>query len=342
MENHLIILLKKNINPKQTEEIISLLEINNFTVFRSSLEEESILHISGGNPEFNVNSVKYLQGVEEIIKTSPTFKLADKSAKSGNTIVKINGISIGESDIPIMAGPCSIENEKQIMDIAGLLAGCGVKILRGGAFKPRTSPYSFQGLGEDGLKIMRQAANTNKMAIVTEVIDTRDVMMVEKYTDIFQVGSRNMQNFPLLKELGKTRKPVLLKRGYSSKIEEWLLSAEYILAGGNNDVILCERGIRTFETSTRNTFDISAIPAVHSMSHLPIAADPSHATGRRDRVAPMARAAVAAGADAIMIEVHNDPKNALSDGPQALLPDEFCKLLKQLSQIAKIIDRKIV
>ena len=240
-----------------------------------------------------------------------------------------------------MAGPCSAENEKQVRDAAAAVRRAGAKIFRGGAFKPRSSPYSFQGLGEEGLRLLRDAANAENLKLVTEVMDLSQIEVIEKYTDIFQVGARNMQNFTLLRELGHTRKPVLLKRGISATIEEWLLSAEYVLSGGNNDVILCERGIRTFETATRNTFDISAIPVVKKLSHLPIIADPSHGAGRRDMVAPMARAAVAAGVDGLIIEVHCDPDHALSDGAQSMFPSQFDRLMAELRIIAPAIGRSI-
>jgi len=341
----LIVILEKNITDKKMDEIISLLEENMFSVYKSSSEEEVILHVSGGKPGFNSKNLKHLEGIADVIKTDESFKLSGRKNKNENTLITLpgyEGVEIGGNGIAIIAGPCSVENEKQIFEIAELVAKCGARILRGGAFKPRSSPYSFQGLGADGLKLIRKAADTFKLAVVTEVMDTRHVDLIEEYTDIFQVGSRNMQNYPLLKELGKRKKPVLLKRGFAARIEEWLLSAEYILSGGNEGVILCERGIRTFENFTRNTFDLSAIPVIHQKSHLPIAADPSHATGLRQRVIPMARAAVAAGADAIMVEVHNNPQHALSDGPQALEPDQFCLLLSQLKRIAEVIDRKII
>ncbi len=240
-----------------------------------------------------------------------------------------------------MAGPCSVESEKQIFTIAEAVAKAGAKILRGGAFKPRTSPYSFQGLGEEGLKLLRKAGDAFGLVVITEVMESSQIDLIEKYTDIFQVGARNMQNFSLLRDLGKTTKPIMLKRGLSATIDDLLMSAEYILSNGNMDVMLCERGIRTFETYTRNTFDISAIPVVHKRSHLPVIADPSHATGLRDKVLPMARAAVAAGADGIMVEVHHDPDSALSDGPQALLPDQFVDLMKQVKAIAEVIGRSL-
>jgi 3-deoxy-7-phosphoheptulonate synthase len=250
-------------------------------------------------------------------------------------------VEVGGEEFVVMAGPCSVESEKQILESAELAARGGAKVLRGGAFKPRTSPYDFQGMEEEGLKLLAQAREKTGLAIVTEVMSDTDAPLVSQYADILQVGARNMQNFTLLRELGKQRRPVLLKRGISATIEELLLSAEYIMSGGNYDVILCERGIRTFETYTRNTMDISAIPVVKKLSHLPIVADPSHGTGRRDKVLPMARAAVAAGADGLLVEVHPDPDHALSDGAQSLRPEQFQEMMRQLRLIAPAVERSI-
>jgi 3-deoxy-7-phosphoheptulonate synthase len=250
-------------------------------------------------------------------------------------------VELGSTAVVVMAGPCSVENRDQIQRAAEIVACAGAKILRGGAFKPRTSPYSFQGLGEEGLQLLREAADRNGLLVVSEVMDPTQIELVSQYADILQVGARNMQNFNLLRELGKRRKPVLLKRGISATIEELLLSAEYILSGGNYDVILCERGIRTFESATRNTMDISAIPVVKKLSHLPIIADPSHGTGRRDHVPALARAAVAAGADGLLVEVHPDPDRALSDGAQSLLPEQFVELMAQLRIIAPVVGRTL-
>jgi 3-deoxy-7-phosphoheptulonate synthase len=250
-------------------------------------------------------------------------------------------VRVGGDEVIVMAGPCSAETEEQVNASAAAVKRSGAKILRGGAFKPRSSPYAFQGLGEEGLQMLRRAADAHNLKLISEVMDVSQIGLIAKYCDIFQVGARNMQNYTLLRELGHAQKPVMLKRGLSATIEEWLLSAEYILAGGNNDVILCERGIRTFETATRNTFDISAIPVVKKLSHLPIVADPSHGAGRRDMVAPMARAAVAAGADGLIIEVHNDPDRALSDGAQSMHPPQFERLMAELRIIAPAIGRSI-
>jgi 3-deoxy-7-phosphoheptulonate synthase len=275
------------------------------------------------------------------MRISEPYKLASKTFKPEGTVVTIGDVRIGGDEVVVMAGPCSAETDAQVRASAAAVRKAGAKIFRGGAFKPRSSPYSFQGLGEEGLKMLHDAAGAENLKLVTEVMDANQIEVIGKYADIFQLGARNMQNFTLLRELGHARKPVLIKRGISATIEEWLLSAEYVLSGGNNDVILCERGIRTFETATRNTFDISAIPIVKKLSHLPIVADPSHGAGRRDMVAPMARAAVAAGADGLIIEVHNDPDHALSDGAQSMFPAQFDRLMAELRIIAPAIGRSI-
>jgi 3-deoxy-7-phosphoheptulonate synthase len=291
----------------------------------------------------NLASVPFyaFKGVEEIIRIMKPYKLASREFKDFNTIVKVKGVIIGGKEVVVMAGPCVVENEKQIFETAQQVKASGAKILRGGAFKPRTSPYSFQGLGEEGLKLLAQAGKETGLAVVTEVMSVNQIELVGKYTDIFQVGARNMQNFVLLKELGKTKKPILLKRGMSATIEELLLSAEYILSQGNYEVILCERGIRTFENYTRNTLDLSAIPALKRLSHLPIIVDPSHATGRWRLVSPMAKAAIAVGADGLLIEVHPDPKSALSDGAQTLRLDTFTQLMKELNPIVQAVGREL-
>lgn len=277
----------------------------------------------------------------EVVRITEPYKLASHAFKRDGSVFDVGGVKIGGDQVVIMAGPCSVENETQIHTIAEKVSKAGARVLRGGAFKPRTSPYSFQGLGEEGLKLLRSAADSFQLKVITEVMDKSQISLVEKYTDILQVGARNMQNFTFLKELGKASKPVLLKRGMAATIEEWLMSAEYILSGGNQQVILCERGIRTFETATRNTMDIGAIPVIKKKSHLPILADPSHAIGIRDKVIPMARAAVAAGADGILVEVHHDPDHAKSDGAQSLFPDQFAQLMREVRIIAEAIGRTI-
>jgi 3-deoxy-7-phosphoheptulonate synthase len=336
-----IVVLEKNIDESKLQIIVNHLEDFGFAVHKSVGEERIILGAIGVKPNFDTRKIRILEGVAEVYRITEPFKLASRSFKKENTIFKIKDVTIGGNEVSVIAGPCSVESEEQIMTIAELVKKNGVKILRGGAFKPRSSPYSFQGLGEEGLKLLRKAADEFGLIIITEVIETSMIDLVYKYTDIFQVGARNMQNYSLLKELGSAKKPVMLKRGLSATVEDWLMSAEYILSNGNPEVFLCERGIRTFETYTRNTFDISAIPVVHKRSHLPVFADPSHATGLRDKVIPMARAAVAAGADGIMVEVHHDPEKALSDGPQALLPHQFEDMMRQLKLIANVIGRSM-
>ena len=335
----MIVVLEKNINDKQLENIIKHLEDFGFAIHKSTGEERMILGAIGVQPNFDTRKIKILDGVEEVYRITEPFKLASRSFKKDDTIIKIKNVGIGGNEVSVIAGPCSVESEEQIMIIAELVKKSGVKILRGGAFKPRSSPYSFQGLGEEGLRLLRKAADEFGLLVITEVLENSMIDLVYKYTDIFQVGARNMQNYSLLKELGSAKKPVMLKRGLSATVEDWLMSAEYILSNGNTEVFLCERGIRTFETYTRNTFDISAIPVVHKRSHLPVFADPSHATGLRDKVIPMARAAVAAGADGLMVEVHHDPEKALSDGPQALLPYQFEEMMQQIRLIANVIGR---
>lgn len=281
-------------------------------------------------------------GVEEIVRISHPFKLAARSCRPEGSVLDLGkGVTIGGSAVVVAAGPCAVESSDQIADIAARVAKSGAKLLRGGAFKPRSSPYSFQGLGEEGLKLMRDAADKNDLLVISEVMDPSQIQIMLPYVDVLQVGARNMQNYHLLRGLGEVDKPVLLKRAMSGTLEELLLSAEYIMAGGNYKVILCERGIRTFETALRNTLDIAAVPVLKGLSHLPVVVDPSHGTGKRDKVAPMARAAVAAGADGLLIEVHPDPERALSDGVQSLYPDQFAQLMKEIGAIASAVERKI-
>jgi 3-deoxy-7-phosphoheptulonate synthase len=283
-----------------------------------------------------------LAGVLTVHRITSPYKLVSRGFNPEGTVVKFsNGVEIGGNQVVVMAGPCSVESREQLFKVAEMVAAAGARALRGGAFKPRSSPYSFQGMGLDGLKLLREAGDRNNLLVVSEVMEISQIELMMPYVDVLQVGARNMQNFNLLRELGKVRKPVLLKRGIAATIEELLCSAEYLLAGGNYELILCERGIRTFETYTRNTMDISAIPIVHKLSHLPMTADPSHGTGRRDKVAPMALASAAAGADAMLIEVHHQPDKALSDGAQSLYPEQFAKLMEQLRMIAPAVGREI-
>jgi 3-deoxy-7-phosphoheptulonate synthase len=338
----MVIVMQEGASDAQIQRVIDRLVANGFNVHRSTGESHTVLGAVGVHRDFDHRDFELLDGVREVMRITQPYKLASRQFKPEGTIVNLGrGVSIGGNDIVIMAGPCSVESRDQINAVAESVAKSGAKILRAGAFKPRTSPYAFQGMGEEGLKLMKEAAEKTGLFTVSEVMDPSQIQMMSGYVDIFQVGARNMQNYHLLRALGEVRKPVLLKRGMSATMEELLLSAEYILAGGNYDVILCERGIRTFETYTRNTFDIAAIPVIKKLSHLPMIGDPSHGTGRRDKVAPMARAAVAAGADGLLIEVHNDPDHALSDGAQSLDPPQFEQLMNELRMIAPAIGRKI-
>jgi 3-deoxy-7-phosphoheptulonate synthase len=323
----------------QIDAVIDRLVALGFTVHRSTGAVHTVLGGVGPIDQFEPADFEVLEGVKECHRIMSPYKLASRTFRPQGTIVKVGGIEVGGDRVTVMAGPCSVESEEQIERSAESVAKAGATVLRAGAFKPRSSPWSFQGMGEDGLKLMRKAADRNGLLVISEVMNQTQIPLLCDYVDILQVGARNMQNFDLLKEVGKVRKPVLLKRGISATIEELLLSAEYILTGGNYDVILCERGIRTFETYTRNTMDISAIPVVKKLSHLPIVADPSHGTGRRDKVLPMARAAIAAGADGILVEVHPDPDRALSDGAQSLYPSQFEELMGQLRIIAPAVGR---
>jgi len=336
-----VVILKSNATDDQVKDVIKHLEDYGFQIHESRGIQKTIIGAIGVKPGFDIRKVKILDGVSDVYRVTAPYKLASRSFKEENTVIKINDVEIGGDEIILIAGPCSIESEDQIFRLAKVVAESGSKILRGGAFKPRTSPYSFQGMGEEGLRLMRDAADEYGLLMITEVMQIDQIPLIAKYTDIFQVGARNMQNFSLLRELGNTDKAVMIKRGLAAKIEDWLMAAEYVLANGNSNIMLCERGIRTFETYTRNTFDLSAIPVVHQRSHLPVVADPSHATGLRDQVAPMARAAVAAGADALMIEIHDKPEEALSDGPQALLPKEYIELVQEMQVIANAIKRTI-
>jgi 3-deoxy-7-phosphoheptulonate synthase len=337
----MLVVMQEAAEEAQIQTVIDRLVGMGFAVHRST----GVLHtvLGGVGPVENVDPLEFevMEGVKECHRIVSPYKLASRNFRPSGTVVRVRDVEIGGSAVIMMAGPCSVESRDQIEQAAETVARHGAKVIRGGAFKPRSSPYSFQGLGEDGLRMMRVAADRHNLLVISEVMDQGQIPLLAEYADILQVGARNMQNFNLLRQLGLLRKPVLLKRGIAATIEELLLSAEYVLSGGNYDVILCERGIRTFETSTRNTMDISAIPVVKSLSHLPILADPSHGTGRRDKVIPMARAAVAAGADGLLVEVHPDPDHALSDGAQSLRPQQFAELMEQLKIIAAAVGRTI-
>jgi 3-deoxy-7-phosphoheptulonate synthase len=337
----MIIVINGKTSDAHVEKVIQRLHEMGHEVDISRGERRIVLGVIGDVK--NLASVPFyaFDGVEEVIRVEKPYKLASKEFKSSTTTVKIKDVVIGGKEVVVMAGPCVVENEKQILETAQQVKTVGAKILRGGAFKPRTSPYSFQGLEEEGLKLLAQAGEETGLAVVTEVMSVNQIELVGKYTDIFQVGARNMQNFVLLKELGKIKKPILLKRGMSATLEELLLSAEYILSQGNVEVILCERGIRTFENYTRNTLDLSAVPALKLLSHLPVIVDPSHATGKWRLVSPMAKAAIAVGADGLLIEVHPDPKSSFSDGTQTLKIDTFAQLMKELRPIVQAVGREL-
>jgi 3-deoxy-7-phosphoheptulonate synthase len=337
----MVVVMRERASDAQVQSVIAKLTEMGFDVHRSTGALRTVLGAVGGSRQFDTALLEVLDGVQEVHRITEPYKLASRTFKQDNTVITIGDVRIGGDEVIVMAGPCSAENEEQVEASAAAVKRAGAKVLRGGAFKPRSSPYSFQGMGEEGLRLLRSAADRNNLLLISEVMDISQLELIERYAHILQVGARNMQNFTLLRELGHSKVPVMLKRGISATIEEWLLSAEYILSGGNMNVMLCERGIRTFESYTRNTLDISAIPVIQQLSHLPIIVDPSHGTGRRDKVAPMARAAVAAGCDGLIIEVHCDPDHALSDGAQSMFPAQFDRVMAELRIIAPAIGRSI-
>ncbi len=338
----MMIVMAPHATAEQIESVLDHVKSEGFSPHRSDGKEQTGIGVVGIiDRDVDPRQFEVLDGVAKVVRLSSPFKLASRQFKEEDTVVDVGkGVKIGGPDVVLMAGPCTIENREMVEAIAPIVAAAGAKIMRGGAFKPRTSPYSFQGMGEEGLKILRAAADRHDLLIVSEVMDRSQIEMMLKYVDILQVGARNMQNFDLLKDLGKVKRPILLKRGIAATVQELLLAAEYIMAGGNRQVVLCERGIRTYETATRNTLDIAAIPVIKSISHLPIVADPSHSTGMRHLVAPVARAAVAAGADGLIVEVHNQPEKALCDGAQSLLPGQIQELAREIAGIAKTIGRR--
>lgn len=337
----MLVVMNTNATEQDIERVIQCIESKGFEARVCHGETKSVVHAIGIQ-EADKRDLTLLKGVFEVLKISTNYRLTSRSFQSEDTIIEVNGVRFGDKYTGLIAGPCAVESYEQMDETAQELSESNVKILRGGAFKPRTSPYAFQGLGEDGLKILRSVADNHGMAVTSEIMDLSQLDLFMKYVDIFQVGARNMQNFNLLKELGTIHKPVILKRGLSSTFEEWLMSAEYIMAGGNGNVILCERGIRTFENYTRNTLDLSAIPVIKKLSHLPIIVDPSHGTGLRDKVEPMSRASIAAGCDGLIIEVHHNPDCAMCDGAQSLYPWQYDLLYKQIKQIAPIVGKEIV
>ncbi len=339
----MLVVMKAQATPEQIQAVCDYIEQLGFRAHPLPGAQRTAIGITGNKGEFDRGNLEELSGVSEVIRVSKAYKLASRDVKEEDTIVKFAGTdaSIGGRDLAIVAGPCSIESREQAFEIAEQVTAAGAQFFRGGAYKPRTSPYAFQGLGVEALRIMAQIRERYGLRIVTEAIDSESLALVAEWADVIQIGARNMQNFSLLKKAGKLRKPVLLKRGLSATQEEFLMSAEYIMSEGNYQVILCERGVRTFADHTRNTLDLSIVPAVQRLSHLPILVDPSHGTGRRDSVLPMARAAVATGCDGILVEVHNHPEKAFSDGPQSIYPDQFARMMDELGQIAPVVGRNL-
>jgi len=337
----MIIVMERGVCEDEANKVVAELESVGFTIHVMNGVARTVIAAIGDRKNIELRRLEALGGVEKVVPVLKPYKLASREFKQENTIIKVGNTEIGGDKLTLMAGPCAVEDKEQFIETAHLLKKAGANVLRGGAFKPRSSPYSFQGLGEEGLKIMAEAREQTGLPIVTEIVDPKDVDLVGSYADMLQIGARNMQNFILLKEVGKLHKPILLKRGLSATIEEWLMAAEYIMSEGNFEVILCERGIRTYETSTRNTLDLSAVPLIKKLSHLPIIVDPSHGTGKRDLVAPMSKAGIAAGADGLMIEVHINPAHALSDGPQSLTPEQFQSLVKELAGLSGFFNKRI-
>jgi len=337
----MIIVMRKSSGEQAIQMVIKRLKDNGFAIHESRGVEKILLGAVGDKSHYMDLALEAMDGVEKVISILAPYKLASREFKQDNTVIRVGDLEIGGEQIQVMAGPCAVESREQLLEAAHMVKASGARILRGGAFKPRTSPYAFQGLEERGLEFLAEAREQTGLYIVTEIMDTRKVDMVAEYADILQIGARNMQNFPLLKEVARYDKPVLLKRGLNATIEEWIMAAEYIMVSGNHQVILCERGIRTFETFTRNTLDLSAIPVVKHLSHLPVIADPSHAVGKWRFVQPMARAAVAAGADGLIIEVHPNPSEAICDGPQSITPERFAAIMAELRKTAAVMDRTL-
>jgi 3-deoxy-7-phosphoheptulonate synthase len=337
----MMIIMKLGSTQAEVEHVIEHIKANGLTPHVSVGEDHTVIGAVGDTHAVPIEIFDFLEGVESVVRISQPFKLASRQFHPKNSVFPLDGFTIGGNDIVVIAGPCSVESRVQMLETAQAVREAGAHALRGGAFKPRTSPYTFQGLGEEGLELLAEARQLTGMPVVVEITSLTQVDVMEKYVDILQIGARNMQNFALLSTVGQTQMPVLLKRGMSATIEELLMASEYILSGGNPRVMLCERGIRTFETATRNTTDINAIPVLKSMTHLPVILDPSHSTGHADYVTAIARAAIAAGADGLIVEVHPDPAHALSDGRQSLKPEKFAELVKQVGQIAEVMGRKL-
>jgi 3-deoxy-7-phosphoheptulonate synthase len=337
----MLVVMKKGASDREIEQVVEAIRRLGLTPHPIPGEQRTAIGITGNKGSLDPNQLETLPGVLEAIPVSKPFKQVSREWREENTVVDVGGVKFGGKALAVIAGPCSVESYEQTLTVARAVKEAGAHVLRGGAFKPRTSPYSFQGLGEEGLRILDRVRREVGIPVVTEALDTEGVALVERYADMIQIGARSMQNFSLLKRAGRSRLPVLLKRGMSATVDELLLAAEYVVSEGNPNVVLCERGVRTFADHTRNTLDLSAIPAVQRLSHLPIIADPSHGTGKREKVVPMARAAVAAGADGLIIEVHHRPETALSDGYQALVPDMFAELMGQLARLAPVVGREL-
>lgn len=337
----MVIILRSDATPEQIRSVEARLRDLGFQVVRAPDPDPPTLAAVGEGTLPPLDEIRAMPGVADAQRIPEPFKLASRTFRRETSVVRIGGVEIGGREICLMAGPCTIESEEQMLRTAAAVRASGARVLRGGAFKPRTSPYSFQGLGEEGLKLIRRVADAQGLLVISEIMDRSQITLMEKYVDIFQVGARNMQNFSLLRELGSVEKPVLVKRGLSATVDEWLMSAEYVISGGNDRVIVCERGVRAYETYTRNTLDLNAVAVAKSLSHLPVIVDPSHATGVRDKVVPLARAAIAAGADGLLVEVHYDPERAICDGPQSLYPEQFDELARQLRLIADAVGRTL-
>jgi 3-deoxy-7-phosphoheptulonate synthase len=336
-----LVVMRQSATPEEIRGVVAAVEARGMKAHPIPGAQRTAIGITGNKGAVDAPIFEGLPGVLEVIPVTHAYKLVSREVKAEDTVVDIGGVAVGGPSLVIVAGPCAVESREQMLTVAREVKRAGAQLLRGGAFKPRTSPYSFQGLGEEGLKILAAARDETGLPVVTEALDTEGVDLVERYADAIQIGARNMQNFSLLKRCGRARKPVLLKRGLAATLEEFLMSAEYVVSEGNYAVVLCERGVRTFSDFSRNTLDLAVVPAVKSLSHLPILVDPSHGTGRRDKVAPLSRAAVAVGADGIVVEVHHDPNSALSDGPQSITPAMFEALVRDLRQIAPVIGRRL-
>ena len=337
----MLIVMRQDATPAQIQGVVAAVEARGFRAHPIPGGQRTAIGVTGNRGTSEAPAFEGLPGVLEVIPVTHAYKLVSREVKAEDTVVQLGTVRVGGPELVVMAGPCAVESREQMLTVARAVKQAGAQVLRGGAFKPRTSPYSFQGLGEEGLKILAEAREATGLPVVTEAVDAEGVELVARYADAIQIGARNMQNFSLLKCAGRARKPVVLKRGMSANLEEFLMSAEYILAEGNYEVILCERGVRTFSDFSRNTLDLAVVPAVKRLSHLPILVDPSHGTGRREKVAPLSRAAAAVGADGLMIEVHHDPDRALSDGPQSITPEMFETLVRELRQIAPVIGRRL-